>query len=208
MDYCCEITEIHPRQKQVFVRILNVCPSPAEPHIKASLYQAIAKGDKFEYAVQKCVEMGIFEIIPITTEYTLAKDGLSENKLKRLQAISEAAAKQSMRGIIPRVLPATSLEQAIMDSKRHRLAFAPYENERRQGIKSFLSRKIINSNETAGIFIGPEGGFSPGEVTAFEKNGIERVSLGPRILRAETAGLVALSAMFYEFDELRASNDG
>ncbi|MDR2751156.1 MAG: 16S rRNA (uracil(1498)-N(3))-methyltransferase, partial [Clostridiales bacterium] len=200
LDYDCAITRIDPKKSEVVLEIKSSCQNKTEPRLKAIVCQAIAKGDKLEYAVQKCVELGAFEIWPIVTERTVLKE-LSQSKLDRLRSVSESAAKQSMRGIVPFVSPAMSLKQAILKALTLQAAFAAYESEKRLGIKAYLG-SLPRDVGSICFFVGPEGGFSQKEVGLFEENGISCASLGARILRSETAPLAALTAIFYEFGEL------
>jgi 16S rRNA (uracil1498-N3)-methyltransferase len=197
MDYLCVVVE--PKRSEVLLKIAETRLNKTEPKIKVVVYQSIAKGGKLEAAVAKCVELGAYAIIPLTTERTVG--GLSDNKLARLNSISESAAKQSMRGLIPCVNKEMSLICAIKDSQRLNAAFAAYEREDQVGLKSHL-KSLSRSVSSIGFFIGPEGGFSPHEASLLKDWGIPSVSLGTRILRSETAPLAALAAIFYEFGEM------
>jgi 16S rRNA (uracil1498-N3)-methyltransferase len=193
-EHRCEV--VSAGKSEVRLRVLEKWPNNTEPRIKAVIYQGIPKGGKLETVAQKCVELGVFEIVPMPTERTVG--GLSPSKLARLDSVCEAAAKQSMRGIIPRIRPVADLKDAIADSARLDAAFVAYEDEKGLGIRSHL-RSLNPEIGSIGVFIGPEGGFSQNEICLLEQAGIKSVSLGPRILRAETAPLAALSCVFYEF---------
>jgi 16S rRNA (uracil1498-N3)-methyltransferase len=204
-DYNCVIARIDLKNKEVFLEIESSCPNLAEPRIKATVYQGIPKGDKLELAVQKSVELGAAEIVPVLTEWTVGQKGpLSANKQARLESVSEAAAKQSMRGIIPRIGEALAFKDAIADSARLEAVFAAYESEKQLSLRQHL--KSLGIVGSIGFFIGPEGGFSPKEMSMFKNAGIASVSLGPRILRSETAPLAVLSCIFYEFGDLGVSD--
>ena len=201
IDYSCEITDIVTgRDKRLTLKILSKS-AVREPRLKVTLYQAIPKADKMEYVIQKCVEMGIYEIIPIYTDNSDIKV-LSEAKLARYRKISGASAKQSMRGIIPYFGAPVTLDQAVADSGRTGFTFAPYENEHSTGLKDVLSKTNMAEISSAAFFIGSEGGFSETEAGLFVKAGIPRVSLGPRILRTETAGFAVLTILMYVSNEL------
>jgi len=198
-DYHCEITDIvSGRGKRLSVKILSE-RGVREPRLQTTLYQALPKTDKMEYIIQKCVEMGVHSIVPIYTDNSDIK-ALSDAKLARYRKISEASAKQSMRGIIPDIGAPITLKQAVADSAGYNLAFAAYENENRIGLKDILSD--MAKYNAAAFFIGAEGGFSDDEADMFIKADIPRVSLGARILRTETAGFAVLTVLMYTSGEL------
>ncbi|MDR3238640.1 MAG: 16S rRNA (uracil(1498)-N(3))-methyltransferase [Clostridiales bacterium] len=204
-DYHCRISEISARDGRVVLSILQTAPADTEPETRITLYQALS--GKMEIVIQKCVEMGVWEIIPVMTDYTATV--WSEGKHRRYEKITEAAAKQSMRGIIPRVAPVLGLQDALADSTRLALALAAYENEKKLDLKTFLrAGKAAVRPKSIGVFVGPEGGFSPREAALLQATDIATVSLGKRILRTETAGLAVLTAIMYEFDELGVDGNG
>ncbi|HHT73137.1 MAG TPA: 16S rRNA (uracil(1498)-N(3))-methyltransferase [Firmicutes bacterium] len=174
-----------------------------EPPIRLRLYQGLAKGDKMDFVIQKAVELGVKEIVPFTSQYTVVKleASAAEKRLRRWQRIADEAAKQCLRAELPVVRPLISFEQVLADLKegpKDELVLLPYEHEEKQGINS------VPTGEwgAVSIIIGPEGGFHPAEVEAARENGAKVVSLGPRILRTETAGLVALSLVGYRWGDL------
>jgi 16S rRNA (uracil1498-N3)-methyltransferase len=147
-----------------------------------------------ELIIQKTVELGVHAIIPTEMNRCVVKlDGKKkESKVARWQAISESAAKQSKRNIIPEIHPVMTFSQALKMASELDLILVPYENkERMKATAQALSQ--IKSGSNVGIFIGPEGGFEEKEILEAEKNGGEIVSLGKRILRTETAAITALS---------------
>ena len=175
--------------------------SEAESRVKITLYQCLPKASKMEYVIQKCTELGISEIIPCISERCVVKlDSEADAKkiVDRWQAIAKAAAKQSGRGVIPKIAMPKLFKDAIADMLDYSLAFVPYENEREQTLKTVL-RKAENVN-TAAFIIGPEGGFSPSEMQLAMQKEIRSITLGKRILRTETAAEVVLSMMNYEFE--------
>ena len=220
-DYECEILEIGKNKDFVTFAMLRELPCECEPDVKITLYQALPKLDKMDTIIQKCVELGVARIVPLLTENTVVRidGGGAKHKQERWQKIAEAAAKQSMRGVIPEISGIVTLKEAVSgggratkgsgesdenrckscqngSALREELRFAPYEGEKENTIKTLLRRKLYGS---AGFFIGPEGGFSEGEVRLFGENGIETVSLGPRILRTETAGAAVMAMVLYEW---------
>ena len=163
------------------------------------LFQGLPKGDKMELIIQKAVELGVYEIIPVAMKNCVVKldDKKAASKVKRWQAISESAAKQSKRTLIPTIQMPLSWKEAIKRAEDLDVVLVPYENER--GMEA--TREIMQSikpNQSIGIFVGPEGGFSPEEIEAVTGH---RISLGRRILRTETAGLATLSMLIFCLDE-------
>ncbi|MDR1559884.1 MAG: 16S rRNA (uracil(1498)-N(3))-methyltransferase [Clostridiales bacterium] len=206
-DYTCEISEIFTGgNKKLILKILAES-GVSEPKLRVTLYQSIPKSDKMEYVIQKCVEMGIYEITPIYTEFSAVRS-LSDAKLSRYRKISEAAAKQSMRGFIPCINPPITLSEALTESSGRGLVFVPYENERQTGLKDLLSQYDMAQVISAAFFIGSEGGFSGREAEMFINAKIPRVTLGGRILRTETAGVAVLTILMYASNELGVAGGG
>ncbi len=187
-DYRGEIAEVSP--EAVRVRILEICKSFAEPSVQVTLCQALLKGDKMDWVVQKAVELGVRRIQPMVTARCVSRpdEKALSKKVQRWQKIALEAAKQSGRGIIPEVLPAVSFQKAVKAAPKPRLLF--YEGGGRR------VPELLSETEAAlSMFIGPEGGFADEEVAQMEAEGGVRATLGPRILRAETAPLAALAAV-------------
>ncbi|MGI6539020.1 MAG: 16S rRNA (uracil(1498)-N(3))-methyltransferase [Caldicoprobacterales bacterium] len=190
-------------KEEILVEILDSRPNATEPNVRVSLFQGIPKSSKMELIIQKCVELGIYELIPIQTLRCVAKinEGKdSEKKTLRWQRIAEEAAKQSRRGIIPMVSSPISFNQAVMYSKADvKLIF--WEEENTKSLRKILE-ELNFKPETVAMIIGPEGGLEKSEVELAEKHGWISVSLGSRILRTETAGMAALTAIMYHLEEL------
>ncbi|MFA5659339.1 MAG: RsmE family RNA methyltransferase [Oscillospiraceae bacterium] len=186
-DYFCIIKEI---SDIIACEIIKKEQSKSEPDIKVTLFQALPKADKLELIIQKSVELGVCEIVPVLTKRCVSRpdEKAMAKKLERFSKISLEAAKQSGRGIVPKIGRLISFAQTIEALKSFDTGIIFYEG----GGKS-LSHIDFTNIKSAGIFIGPEGGFEPDEVNFCEKSGIIRASLGPRILRCETAPLAALS---------------
>lgn len=199
IDYDCIIKDIHKDFVEVYIETENI--NTTEPNVKVKLYQALPKLDKMDFIIQKCVELGVDEIIPITTERTIVKVEVSKNnekKFERWNKISEAAAKQSMRGKIPKVSGIIDYMEALKQSNILDMSIIPYENEKlntlRSSIKNFKGKSI-------GVFIGSEGGFTDKEVIMAKQNNVQSVSLGNRILRTETAGIATVANIIYELGD-------
>lgn len=196
-DYICEIEEI--KNCEIVAKIIDCFGNNSEPKTKITLYQGLPKGEKMEMLIQKCVEIGVENIVPIYTERTIVKlSGKEDKKIARWNKISEAAAKQSRRGKIPIVENIISFEKAIEICQENDLNIIPYEKEEENTIKN-----IIKSfeGEKIGVFIGPEGGFTEKEISLAIKNNLKPATLGKRILRTETAGMVATAILLYETED-------
>lgn len=197
-DYLCRIDEIE--DLKVIAIIIDCFGNETEPNTKITLFQAISKGDKMDFIIQKCVELGIDEIVPIKTDRTIVDlKGKEEKKLIRWNKISEAAAKQSKRGKIPLVSEILDFKQAILKAENFELCLIPYEKEKKNNIKNILNEFKGNN---IGVFIGPEGGFTENEIKLAIESNIFSVTLGKRILRTETAGMVTTAILIYELEGL------
>lgn len=185
----------------VVVTCLEKLAESHEPSVKITLAQGLAKGEKMDFIIQKAVEMGARSIVPVAMEHSVVRleGAKADKKVERWQKIAEAAAKQSKRDIIPQVQPVQTMQQMLANNDLQHKIIA-YECEDRLGLKTAL-QSCDNLQELL-LIIGPEGGISEFELELARKNGAVPVSLGKRILRAETAGVVALSAILYETGDL------
>jgi 16S rRNA (uracil1498-N3)-methyltransferase len=198
-DYSCEVKGFEG--EGILLCVNGKALSGTEPSVRVTLFQGMPKTDKMEMIIQKCVELGVYEITPVITDNTVSKPDNISAKTARWQKISESAAKQCMRGIIPEIKNAVCFSEALERAGRLDISVAPYENAE-NGIRGFI--KEISGNKKIseiGVFIGPEGGFSVKEAGLFAKNNIPAVSLGKRILRTETAGFFTLAVLLYELDK-------
>lgn len=173
---------------------------------KIYLFQGLPKADKMELILQKAVELGVYEVIPVASKRAVVKldEKKARSKLQRWQQIAEAAAKQSKRGIIPKVREVMSFQEAADYSRCAQVRLIPYElaEENGQGMKK--TREIINGlkpGEDVAVFIGPEGGFAPEEIEVACGKGLIPVTLGKRILRTETAGMAVLAILMYHLEQ-------
>ena len=194
-----EVTAIS--ETTVTVRCLEVLAESHEPAVKITLAQGLAKGEKMDFIIQKAVELGAYSIVPVAMEHSVVRlDGAkADKKVERWQKIAEAAAKQSKRDIIPQVQAVQSVSQMLANNNCKTKIIA-YECEDRMSLKTAL--REAGQLDDLLLIIGPEGGISEGELAKTREAGAVPVSLGRRILRAETAGLVAMSAIFYETGDL------
>lgn len=198
-DYRCEIESI--TDSEVICNLMFIKEDGLELKTKIFLFQGLPKSDKMELIIQKAVELGVYEIIPIATKRAVVKldDKKAKSKVQRWQGISEAAAKQSKRAIIPEVKEVMSYKEALNYAKKLNMVLIPYElSEGMAETKKCVDEAV--KKESVGIFIGPEGGFAEEEITDAVNIGASPISLGKRILRTETAGMTALSILMYNLE--------
>ena len=169
---------------------------------KIYLFQSLPKADKMELVIQKAVELGVYEIIPVSAARSIVRldDKKAKNKISRWQGISEAAAKQSKRSVIPEIKSVMSMRDAVDYASQFDIRLIPYELAQDMSKTKELVGNI-RSGESVGIFIGPEGGFEEKEITYAIEKGVVPITLGKRILRTETAALTVLSWLMYHFEE-------
>ena len=192
-DYKCRL--VRADKEQVEAEVLEVVRCPAEPTVKVTVLCGLPKGDKTDYIIQKCVEAGASEIAFFSSSRCVAKPDAPEKKLERWQRIAEEAAKQSGRGIIPTVSWVGDFAGALDTAIKKDLSLFMYETGEREALDTVLN---ANRNiETAAIVTGPEGGFAEFEAKLASIVGLHICSMGERILRCETAPVVALTAMMY-----------
>ncbi|QLY78666.1 16S rRNA (uracil(1498)-N(3))-methyltransferase [Clostridium intestinale] len=172
-----------------------------ESPLEVYLFQGLPKAAKMDLIVQKGTELGFKEITPIITERVDVKLKGEFKKLDRLERIALEASKQSKRTFIPKINSPISFKELEEELKLMDLVVVPYENAENFGVKA-LVRSIDKSVKKLGIIIGPEGGFEEEEIEKLKDNGAYIVTLGPRILRTETAGFVCGSLLQYEFGDL------
>ena len=199
-EYECIIETISV--ETVTAQIKSIKENDTEPIVDTVLFQSLIKGEKMEFVIQKSVEIGVTKIVPLITSRCVVKlesEKKLNSKVDRWQKIAESAAKQSRRGIIPQVCMPMTMKEAIRFAKDElQVSCIPYELEHACHIKSFLQPLKADS---IGIFIGPEGGFTEEEVQLADTNGVKAITLGKRILRSETAGLVTLANIMYEMGD-------
>ena len=195
-DYLCTVREVDRAGQRVLLSVLEENRDTRELPVKISLYQGLPKSDKMELIIQKAVELGAARVIPVETARCVVKldRKKAESKRSRWQAISESAAKQSGRSVIPEIAMPMKYAAALKEAADCDIRLIPYENA--EGMER--TRKILESvqpGQKIAVFIGPEGGFEETEIRQAEEAGFEAVTLGKRILRTETAGFVVLSLL-------------
>ena len=198
-EYHCVIE--NAGEDEVLLHILYVQEPDYELKNRIYLFQGLPKADKMELIIQKAVELGVSQIVPVAMKRSVVKldDKKAAAKLPRWNAISESAAKQSKRSLIPEVRPVMSYALAVREAAGCDICFVPYENENGMAETRRLVSSITPGNRVA-VFIGPEGGFEDDEIEAARKLGMHTITLGKRILRTETAGLSFLSMLAYALE--------
>ncbi len=196
-DYAAKITEIE--KDRVVCEIMDKSKTNTEADLRVTLIQGVPKSAKMDYIIQKTTELGIAEIYPCALSRCVAKVN-DAKKIDRWQKIAREAAKQSGRGVIPKVHELVTLDAAIEILKNADVAFVPYECEEEHYLKPLL--KSFENVKNAAFLIGPEGGFDKQEIDKICSFGIPIISLGKRILRTETAGEAVLSMLMYEIGDI------
>lgn len=199
-EYRCGIEEIS--EDRILCRLRFVKEDGMELPSKVYLFQGLPKADKMELIIQKAVELGVYEIIPVSTKRAVVK--LDEKKAKtkaaRWQTIAEAAAKQSKRRVIPEVKNVMTMKQAVEYAETMDVKLIPYELA--DGMQETKKRiASLQAGQTIAVFIGPEGGFEESEIEAAVKAGICPITMGKRILRTETAGFTILAWIMYQLED-------
>lgn len=199
VDYYCSIDNLSDNKITLNI---DWTEEKRELSSKIYLFQGLPKNDKMELIIQKAVELGVHKVIPVATKRSVVKlDSKKEAaKLKRWQAISESAAKQSKRSIIPEITNVMTVKEAMNYAKDIDIKLMPYENAKGMGETKRIVESVKSGNSVA-ILIGPEGGFDIDEVSMASENGFAPVTLGKRILRTETAGMMLLSVLMYSLEE-------
>lgn len=199
-EYRCHIAALEEDTVRCELRFIK--EDGAELPSRIYLLQGLPKADKMELIIQKAVELGAYQIVPVATHRSVVKldDKKAAAKVSRWQAIAEAAAKQSRRGVIPRVQQVMSWEQAVNHVKDLPVKLIPYELAEDMG----RTREVLENLEPGqdiAVFIGPEGGFEEREVASAMAAGVTPITLGRRILRTETAGMTVLSWLMYRLEQ-------
>ncbi|QSX08388.1 16S rRNA (uracil(1498)-N(3))-methyltransferase [Alkalibacter rhizosphaerae] len=202
-DYVARIQEMTKKETKVVVesRLLNASEAP----VSITLFQGIPKGQKMDVIVQKAVELGVTTIVPLYTHRSIPKERDMQKKIIRWNKIALEAAKQSGRGMIPQVEESVELLDLSQKLSDHHVNLVAYEEQQNQQLKHILTKRPMPVS--AGIIIGPEGGFDPSEIRWLEQRHVQVVGLGPRILRTETAAMAMLSMMLYEWELAVGGNE-
>lgn len=201
-EYLFEIVSF--TDTQVNCRLLSVKQAESELPVRVLLFQGLPKSDKMDFIIQKSVEMGVSEVIPVEMHRSIVKlaGDKRRKRVARWQAIAESAAKQSKRAVIPQVQDILSMKEAVeYAASRADVVLLPYENmaqEKESGTRRLIEE--LRPGQTVAVFVGPEGGFEESEVETAVGRGAKTISLGRRILRTETAALAFLAFLTYRFE--------
>ena len=190
-----EIERVEPGRAQVKTGPWRPCIS--EPHHRLTLFQCLPKAGKMETIIQKGTELGMSALVPVFSARCVVQPGKDfEKKLQRYRKVAREAAMQSGRGMIPEVLPLVELKK--VDLSPFDAVYCAYEGEKETSLKAAMQER---PGRRIALFVGPEGGFEPEEVERLVKQGAKAVSLGPRILRTETAGMAMVAQILFELEE-------
>lgn len=199
-DYYCHIAEMN--EEYIRAEIDRVDENGRELSSKIYLLQGLPKGDKMELIIQKCIELGVYQIIPVAMKRSVVKLDAkkADSKVKRWNAIAESAAKQSKRSVMPEVTMPMTFKEAVKLASKLDVKLLPYEcADGMDKTKRLISQ--IQPGQSIAIFIGPEGGFDQDELDTAMEAGCEIITLGKRILRTETAGMMLASVLMYTLEE-------
>ena len=200
INYFCEIIQID--KNEIISKIISKVEGTNEPKIDISLYQGLSKGSKMDFILQKCTEIGVKEFYPVATYRSIVKINelkKEQGKLDRWNLITEEAAKQCKRDYIPKVKNVLNFDDMIKFLESEENIIVPYENE--DGLTIGKALEEITGNKIH-LIIGPEGGFEDDEIEKLKAIGAKIVTLGNRILRTETAGIVSSTIILYELGNL------
>jgi 16S rRNA (uracil1498-N3)-methyltransferase len=180
----------------VTAKILSTVYFSNQPSAAVTVYAGLSKGDRFDYLIQKCVECGVTTIVPFISDRCIARPAVAEYEKKRIrfQRIADEAVNQSKRSNRVNIQPIVSFKDAVKSASMHSTPLFLYENENKKSLSSVLKESDCTDYS---IFTGPEGGFSENEVECALSSGMNVVSIGPRILRCETAPVAALCSIMY-----------
>ncbi len=197
-EYRCAILDMNEAVVNLELRFIK--EDGNELPVDVTLYQGLPKADKMELIIQKCVELGVKRIVPVSMKRCVVKleEKKASSKVSRWQSIAEAAAKQSKRGIIPEIGQVVSFSEAVSDASKSDIMLLPYEMADADAMDK--TRAVFNglkAGQKVSVFIGPEGGFDEGEIEMAKKAGMEIITLGKRILRTETAGMMVMSFIVF-----------
>jgi len=184
-------------------RVVGEELQPAEPRTRLIVYPSLLQRDKFEAVLQKLTEIGAAAIVPVLSARSLVRQAPDEGRQARWRAILREAAEQSRRVVVPELRPALSLSKAIECAKNEGTVIMAYEEEKRRSLRAALE----GAQQTVSIFVGPEGGYEFEEAAAARGAGAELITLGPRVLRTETASPLLAALVLYELGDLSSAQD-
>ena len=203
-NFLCEIDNLE--EEKIICQIKEKIQEQVESNIEVTIFQGLPKADKMEYIIQKSVELGVYDITPVEMKRCVVKlnEKDKSKKIERWQKISEVAAKQCGRDIIPQINNIINIKNICNLIQEYDMVLVAYENEEKNTLKEQLEniKKQNNSKSKVkiGIIIGPEGGLEEKDVETLKENGAKVITLGKRILRTETVALNVLSIIMYELE--------
>lgn len=205
-NFLCSILEFN--KDKIWCNIEQKIQEETESNVKVTIFQGLPKADKMEYIIQKSVELGVYDITPVDMKRCVVKldEKNANKKIERWQKISEVAAKQCGRNIIPQINNVINIKKICEIVENYDIVLVAYENEENNSLKNELSQiksTIINNQSQElkiGIVIGPEGGLEKQDVENLKRSGAKIITLGKRILRTETVALNVLSIIMYELE--------
>lgn len=205
-NFLCSILEFN--EDKIWCKIEQKIQEETESNVKVTIFQGLPKADKMEYIIQKSVELGVYDITPVDMKRCVVKldEKNAKKKIERWQKISEVAAKQCGRNIIPQVNNVINIKKLCENVESYDIVLVAYENEENNSLKNELNQiknKILNNQSQEfkiGIVIGPEGGLEKQDVENLKRSGAKIITLGKRILRTETVALNVLSIIMYELE--------
>ena len=199
-NYLCQIENM--AENKIECKIKEKIKSQAEPSVKVTIFQGLPKSDKMELIIQKSVELGVYDITPVQMARCVVKLNEKDKikKIDRWQKISEVAAKQCQRDIIPKINQVIELKNICQLINNYDIIILTYEKENSNSIKNELIKIKENGYKKIGIIVGPEGGIEEKEVQLLQESNVKVVTLGKRILRTETVALNVLSNIIYELE--------
>jgi 16S rRNA (uracil1498-N3)-methyltransferase len=194
-------------------RVVGQVSQAAEPRTRLVAYPSLLAREKFETVLQQLTQVGANAIVPVRTQRSLVREPPDERRLRRWRAIVREATEQSGRGVVPEVRPTLAFQAAVEQAVGDGIALLAYEAERRRGLRQALSELAVPGPEAPGsardapisvvsLFVGPEGGFTAAEAEHAEKAGVRLVTLGPRVLRSETASPVLAALVLHELGDI------
>jgi 16S rRNA (uracil1498-N3)-methyltransferase len=197
LEYSATLTALSARQATADVGAAHPCAT--EPHLQITLYMCSLKGEKFAWVLQKCTELGVVRFVPVVSSRSVVRPAAAlDGKAERWRAVIREAAEQARRAILPALDPALDFAAAITQAQGLRLL--PWEGAAGGAVSAFAPASVTQVS----LLIGPEGGLAEDEAAAAQAAGWQVVSLGPRILRAETAAIAGVAALLAQADDLGA----
>lgn len=202
-NYLCEIQDLE--NENIICKIKEKIKKQVESNVKVTIFQGLPKADKMEYIIQKSVELGVYDITPVEMKRCVVKlnEKDKNKKTERWQKISEVAAKQCGRDIIPQINNIINIKNICNLIEKYDIVLVAYENEEQNTLRTQIEELKKQNNKSKikiGIIIGPEGGLEESDVEMLRENGAKIITLGKRILRTETVALNVLSIIMYELE--------